>query len=123
MTKDEFFVELATVAIQDGASIQEGLGCMIVLHTCHLRPDANVTLEDAGKENMLAPLTRRHAAETVAKSMKALGRQPDPEYWYREYDIRCPFEVAEDVTIEWRSVTDKVIRRMEASILTDAVAE
>ena len=110
MNKEEFFIDAAKAALSSTSTDDEALACMIVMHTYAFHISPSVSLDDAGETTELSPLTRRHAAEIVAKAMEeSSGSRCEPTYWYNTYDEQTPFEVASDIPSEWRCKVDGVM--------------
>lgn len=100
-------------------SDDDGLALMILLHThCVILREG---LREAPQAFRLAPLTQRHAAEVVA----SLWPHSDPrgryEYWYWAFNTRTPFELAEEVTEEWKPRINQVCRALFMNPLIAAI--
>jgi hypothetical protein len=108
MDKSEFVIELVKAILSSESSDDDVLACMAVLHIYCIKVADTVSIDDAGLVRILSPLTRKHCAETVAAALgKNSGPRSHPEYWYVQYDLKTPFEVAADIQGGWKGMIEK----------------
>jgi hypothetical protein len=124
MTKEEYFLKLVGEILSVESSDDEVLACMVLLHTHSIEVPCSITIDDAGSDRLLSPLTRRHCAAVVAI---ALAGSPFPKtnerYWYTQYDKMTPYEVVADIRGEWMAKVNHLIQSMKATGLVSECTE
>jgi hypothetical protein len=124
MTKEEFFLKLVREILSVESPDDEVLACMILLHTHCIEVARSITIDDAGSDGVLSPLTRRHCAAVVATALAGtLFPCADESYWYSQYDQTTPYEVATDVKGEWIGKVNRLMISMKATGLVSEFKE
>ena len=124
MNKLDFSIAIAKAILPAEPSDDDVLACMIVLHTFCIKVADDVFIDDAGVGRILSPLTRHHCAETVAAALgESSGPRGHSEYWYAQYDLRTPFEVAADIHGSWKEKAEQSVESMRETGLISELLE
>jgi hypothetical protein len=123
LSKVEFFDEVVKLVVECGVDEDHVIATMILLHCFRLTVGPNIQLSDAGDARELAPITRSHAAECVAKFAKPKKR-PLPAFYWQDIARRMPYDVAGEITADWQQRVDRVIALLIAdNLISQAVAD
>jgi len=123
MTKDEFYRAVVGEVLRTGATDEEMLACMIVLHACSLTLADDLALSDAGAERILCALTRRHSAEIISSVLPArFEAKGSAEFWCSRYEEQTPFEVVEDIAGPWKEKFEQAVEAIKRTGLVREVA-
>lgn len=124
MTSDVLLVNLAREALGRQPGDEEALALMVLLHTHRLR-FKGVTLDDLPGVTELAALTQRHSASVVAAAWPNREEPPRTRtnyaWWYRQFNLRTPYELVEEIPEPWRQRVEDLRQRYLASKLIEAV--
>ena len=124
MTKEEYFLKLVGEILSVESSDDEVLACMLLLHTYGIRIPCSITIDDAGSDRVLSPLTRRHCTAVVAIALTGSpSPRADERYWYSQYDKETPYEVVADIKDEWMAKVNRLIESMKATGLVSEFVE
>jgi hypothetical protein len=93
---------LAKNAMGQHPSEDDALALMIILHTHQIRLREPILQDRPGVVD-LAAITQRHAAEVMATIWpdRSDKLRTYPDYWYSTFNTRTPYEVVEDVLLDW----------------------
>jgi len=108
MTIHEIHKKLAKYLLGQHATEEEGLAAMILFHT-HSIILKEAILEDRPGILELAAITQRDAADVVAAAQrdKSDAQLKTNVEWYRQFNLRTPFEVVDDISTEWKPLVHR----------------
>ena len=94
---DKVHTELLRGVISGQLTREDALLWMVLIHTHEIKLRSPV-LTDAHGVTTLAAATRRHAASVIAALWPdRASKQSEDTFWYREYQLKTPYEDISDV--------------------------
>ena len=117
MTVDELYQAIAKAVLGERPGDDDALALMVLLHTYHLQLGASAVLTDRPGVSDLAAITQRHAAEVIAGAWpnRADRDRTSREHWYYEFNLQSPFELAEEISSEWRPRVERTMTQLLGS--------